>query len=169
MSAHEQCICEELSPAYGRIHCPVHGLFAGLTRDQLRERAEAAESLLAQLQAENERLRSVIDLCQDELGEDSREIERLTEGLRRIADTLDQAPWYESADAFAAIRDALTEARSLLSLSATAGQAGNEQACEHRDHSFDRSICACGSMHYYCVDCGAQVDECEWSAGNEDA
>lgn len=26
---------------------------------------------------------------------------------------------------------------------------------------FDRSICACGSMHYYCGGCGAQDDDCE--------
>lgn len=26
---------------------------------------------------------------------------------------------------------------------------------------FDRSICACGSMHYYCGDCGSQDDACD--------
>lgn len=32
--------------------------------------------------------------------------------------------------------------------------------CKHPDVSFDRSLCACGSMHYYCTECGAQTDEC---------
>lgn len=27
--------------------------------------------------------------------------------------------------------------------------------------SFDRSICACGVMHYFCEECGCQADECE--------
>ena len=27
--------------------------------------------------------------------------------------------------------------------------------------SFDRTICACGSMHYYCDDCGWQTDPCD--------
>ena len=28
------------------------------------------------------------------------------------------------------------------------------------DISFDRSICACGSMHYFCNQCGTQADPC---------
>jgi hypothetical protein len=43
---------------------------------------------------------------------------------------------------------------------ALAAEEGGDRECLHPDHSFDRSICACGSMHYYCVDCGAQVDDC---------
>lgn len=33
--------------------------------------------------------------------------------------------------------------------------------CTHPNPSFDRSICACGLMHYYCDECGAQTDECD--------
>lgn len=29
------------------------------------------------------------------------------------------------------------------------------------DISFDRSICACGRMHYHCRQCGAQADGCD--------
>lgn len=32
--------------------------------------------------------------------------------------------------------------------------------CEHEDRWFDRSICHCGRMHYFCNDCGAQIDAC---------
>jgi hypothetical protein len=27
--------------------------------------------------------------------------------------------------------------------------------------SFDRSICACGMMHYFCQECGRQADPCD--------
>ena len=29
------------------------------------------------------------------------------------------------------------------------------------DIHFDRSICPCGSMHYYCGQCGQQIDPCD--------
>lgn len=36
-----------------------------------------------------------------------------------------------------------------------------DPACSHPDASFDRSLCGmCGSMHYFCTECGAQTDEC---------
>lgn len=31
-------------------------------------------------------------------------------------------------------------------------------ACKHESCSFDRSVCACGSMHDYCDECGAAMD-----------
>jgi len=34
------------------------------------------------------------------------------------------------------------------------------------DHNFDRSICMCGSMHYYCNRCGGQGDECAAKSPN---
>lgn len=33
--------------------------------------------------------------------------------------------------------------------------------CAHRSTHFDRSLCACGSMHTYCDDCGQAVDACD--------
>ena len=30
--------------------------------------------------------------------------------------------------------------------------------CPHESASFDRSVCACGSMHDYCDDCGEAID-----------
>ena len=31
-------------------------------------------------------------------------------------------------------------------------------ACRHESCSFDRSVCACGSMHDYCDECGAAMN-----------
>lgn len=33
-----------------------------------------------------------------------------------------------------------------------------DAACKHESCSFDRSVCACGSMHDYCDECGAAMD-----------
>jgi len=35
-------------------------------------------------------------------------------------------------------------------------------ACQHDNHHFDRSICACGVMHHYCDDCGKPLEPCVW-------
>lgn len=32
--------------------------------------------------------------------------------------------------------------------------------CVHENAGFDRTVCGCGSMHYYCNTCGKQLDEC---------
>lgn len=32
--------------------------------------------------------------------------------------------------------------------------------CDHSEEWFDRTVCACGSMHNYCADCGALVGSC---------
>jgi len=34
-----------------------------------------------------------------------------------------------------------------------------EAGCEH-DLSFDRCICSCGAMHYYCAKCGTRLGDC---------
>lgn len=49
--------------------------------------------------------------------------------------------------------DALNPAREPQSICLCSNFKGNV--------SFDRSICACGSMHYYCDDCGWQTDACD--------
>jgi len=36
----------------------------------------------------------------------------------------------------------------------------NNQTCKHVDHWFDREVCYCGTMHYRCVGCGVQMDDC---------
>ncbi len=42
--------------------------------------------------------------------------------------------------------------------------AAPEERCLHERHVFDRSVCACGSMHYYCLDCegAGPIDECPY-------
>lgn len=35
-------------------------------------------------------------------------------------------------------------------------------ACRHTDNHFDRSLCACGAMHFYCNDCGEVLDDCPY-------
>ena len=37
------------------------------------------------------------------------------------------------------------------------------------DHNFDRSLCACGAMHYYCNVCGSQGDPCVSNQDTRDA
>lgn len=39
---------------------------------------------------------------------------------------------------------------------------GDSAACPHEEEWFDRSICPepCGSMHFYCVDCGQMIGDC---------
>ena len=41
--------------------------------------------------------------------------------------------------------------------------------CVHESQHFDRSLCACGSMHTYCNDCGAQLDACNEEQGEPEA
>ena len=48
----ERCICGDLEPAHARIHCPVHGLFAGLTREQLRDRCARLQQAIDALCSE---------------------------------------------------------------------------------------------------------------------
>lgn len=33
--------------------------------------------------------------------------------------------------------------------------------CGSLDLVFDRTLCACGAMHYYCGSCGVQDDDCD--------
>lgn len=40
------------------------------------------------------------------------------------------------------------------------------EVCEHRLTHFDRSVCACGSMHDYCDDCGVPID-CPYNSAPE--
>lgn len=42
---------------------------------------------------------------------------------------------------------------------------GGITACAHERVVFDRSLCACGTMHYYCLDCvGDPLDSCAFRA-----
>ena len=36
------------------------------------------------------------------------------------------------------------------------------EECASNELIFDRSLCACGLMHYFCGGCGRQDDECNW-------
>lgn len=41
----------------------------------------------------------------------------------------------------------------------------SDEDCKHESVWFDRVFCACGDMHYYCDDCGSQVDSCTYMGG----
>ena len=80
----------------------------------------------------------------------------LREALERIAN--------KDHDRFNPWHEALQIARAALAASPSE-KPGSEEECpgcggDASDSSFDRSLCACGSMHYYCANCGAQLDEC---------
>lgn len=39
--------------------------------------------------------------------------------------------------------------------------------CQHPDSWFSRAVCECDSMHYFCTECGFQMDACRELAGRE--
>lgn len=92
------------------------------------------------------------DACRAEAAE--ARVRELESGLREIRNVL--GPDHFSGELDGLIvegEEALRIALALLD--------GNETACQHPTLDFDRTVCACGWMHTYCADCGAQIDACQ--------
>lgn len=41
-------------------------------------------------------------------------------------------------------------------------------SCKHHDVRFDRTLCACDTMHNYCGDCGKVLDDCPYEDAEDD-
>ena len=87
------------------------------------------------------------------------EFDKAMADLVQLERTLKTVLLYLQRSQFLVGADALREDVE-AALSNPASSRRQSPACKHPDVSFDRSLCACGAMHYYCTECGAQTDEC---------
>lgn len=151
---------------------------------EYQERALAAEARAEQAERGRDeaqaRLPEAVEMMAAELGWDGAtfDAQRKIESERARVETLTQRiealrlrviaepPYTDERDTYRdGFKSGLGEALQIVNSPALAAATPNTLPdCTHENHSFDRSICFCGSMHYYCVDCGAQVDECSVAA-----
>lgn len=142
------------------------GCVGQATWQWLIDHSEIGVRELDDLLAEIERLRAERDEASDALQRLAMDhyfaraeaaearVRELESGLREIRNVL-------GPDHFSGELDGLiVEGEEALRI-ALALLGGGEKACQHPTLRFDRTVCACGWMHTYCADCGAQIDACQ--------
>ena len=119
--------------------------------------ADKGRSALAALSARCERAETALDTTREAL-------EKTIPWIAHHGRSAAQEALYEACVAvgydpfdWTSHPDVLKQRLAALGISET-------PACQHENHHFDRSICACGLMHHYCNDCGKTLEPCETPA-----
>jgi hypothetical protein len=81
--------------------------------------------------------------------------------VRRARLNITEQVWISDQNLSAAV-DIAERVMGAADYARGAPQRAREAACPHTDEWFDRTICPepCGSMHYYCTECGKRMDGC---------
>lgn len=106
--------------------------------DGLADELDTAERVIAELR--------------EQLEAQEQELTRLTrQGLTDLTETAHKLD--KANAALAALHSALDTERE--------PEAWRCSRCGGDSLSFSRTLCACGSMHHYCGDCGVQAEDCD--------
>ena len=117
---------------------------------------------IAELVAQVDTLTREIDELRDEFMAEAGSRVAAEAECARLQQVAEAAkPFAQPHDTTFAQYEALREALAGLDT-----PADSQEECKHASVHFDRSLCACGSMHHYCDHCGRALD-CPYDADSQ--